>query len=116
MTQLAEGSRLILTDRRGSGLSDRFREAPPQETVLRDLEIVLDEVGSAKATLIGLWDGCDTSILFAATNPERVTSLILLGEPPRHRSRRRLPWAWTTSTGRSGSRASGMGGARAAGS
>ena len=70
-------SRLILTDRRGSGLSDRFREAPPQETMLRDLEIVLDEVGSAKATLFGVWDGCETSILFAATNPERVTSLIL---------------------------------------
>ena len=55
LSRLAETSRLILTDRRGSGLSDRFREAPTQETMFRDLEIVLDEVGSAKATLLGLW-------------------------------------------------------------
>jgi class 3 adenylate cyclase/pimeloyl-ACP methyl ester carboxylesterase len=95
LSRLAEGSRLILTDRRGSGLSDRFREAPPQETMLRDLEIVLDEVGSAKATLLGLWDGCDTSILFAATNPERVASLILMSASAAQKPAEDYPWAWT---------------------
>ena len=95
LSRLAEMSRLILTDRRGSGLSDRFGEAPPQETMLRDLEIVLDEVGSARATLLGLWDGCDTSILFAATNPERVASLILLSASASSRPTEDYPWAWT---------------------
>ncbi len=95
LSRLAEMSRLILTDRRGSGLSDRFREAPPQETMLRDLEIVLDEVGSAKATLLGLWDGCDTSILFAATNPERVASLILFSASATQKPAEDYPWAWT---------------------
>jgi len=71
-----KSSRVILIDRRGSGLSDRFRDAPTQETMLRDLEIVLDAAGSAKATLFGMWDGCETSTLFAATFPERVASLI----------------------------------------
>jgi class 3 adenylate cyclase/pimeloyl-ACP methyl ester carboxylesterase len=95
LTRLSETSRLILTDRRGSGLSDRFREAPPQETMLRDLEIVLDEVGSAKATLMGLWDGCDTSILFAATNPQRVASLILFCASATQKPAEDYPWAWT---------------------
>ena len=95
LSRLAEMSRLILTDRRGSGLSDRFRKAPPQETMLRDLEIVLDEVGSAKATLFGLWDGCDTSILFAATHPERVASLILFSASAAQKPAEDYPWAWT---------------------
>jgi class 3 adenylate cyclase len=95
LSRLAETSRLILTDRRGSGLSDRFREAPPQETMLRDLEIVLDEVGSAKATLFGIWDGCATSILFAATNPERVASLILFSASAAQKPAADYPWAWT---------------------
>ena len=95
LSRLAEMSRLILTDRRGSGLSDRFREASPQETMLRDLEIVLDEVGSAKATLFGLWDGCETSILFASTNPERVSSLILFTASAAQRPAEDYPWAWS---------------------
>ena len=95
LTRLSETSRLILTDRRGSGLSDRFREAPPQETMLRDLEIVLDEVGSAKATLFGIWDGCETSILFAATNPERVASLILFSASAAQKTAVDYPWGWT---------------------
>jgi len=95
LSGLAEMSRLILTDRRGSGLSDRFREAPPQETMLRDLEMVLDEVGSAKATLFGLWDGCETSILFAATHPERVSSLILFTASAAQKPAEDYPWAWS---------------------
>jgi class 3 adenylate cyclase/pimeloyl-ACP methyl ester carboxylesterase len=95
LSRLAETSRLILTDRRGSGLSDRFRDAPPQETMLQDLEIVLDEVGSAKATLFGVWDGCDTSILFAATYPERVSSLVLFTASATQRPKDDYPWAWT---------------------
>jgi len=95
LSRLAETSRLILTDRRGSGLSDRFREAPPQETMIDDLEIVLDEVGSAKASLLGIWDGCLTSILFAATNPDRVSSLILFSASGAQRATEDYPWAWS---------------------
>jgi class 3 adenylate cyclase/pimeloyl-ACP methyl ester carboxylesterase len=94
LSRLAETSRLILIDRRGSGLSDRFREAPTQETMLRDLEIVLDAVGSAKATLFGMWDGCATSMLFAATFPERVASLILFTASAAQKPTEDYPWAW----------------------
>ncbi len=63
--------------------------------MLRDVEIVLDEVGSARATLLGLWDGCNTSILFAATNPERVASLILFSASATQKPAEDYPWAWT---------------------
>ncbi len=99
LSRLAEMSRLILIDRRGSGLSDRFREAPTQETMLRDIEIVLDEVGSAKATLFGLWDGCQTSILFAATYPERVSSLVLFTTSATQKPAEDYPWAWDEELG-----------------
>jgi class 3 adenylate cyclase len=95
LSRLADISRLILTDRRGSGLSDRFRDAPPQETMVRDLEIVLDEVGSPTTILLGLWDGCETSVLFAATHPERVSSLILMTASAAQRQAEDYPWAWS---------------------
>jgi len=63
-------------------------------TTLQDLEVVLDEAGSAKATLFGLWDGCATSILFAATHPERVSSLILFSASPVQTSKDDYSFAW----------------------
>jgi class 3 adenylate cyclase len=82
--RLAATRRLILMDRRGSGLSDRFSpsDAPPQETLVEDLRVVLDAAGSAKTALLGIWDGCLTAILFAASYPERVSSLILFSAYP----------------------------------
>jgi pimeloyl-ACP methyl ester carboxylesterase len=69
-------------------------ESPPFETTLQDLEVVLDEAGSAKATLFGLWDGCATSILFGATHPERVSSLILFSASPVQTSKDDYSFAW----------------------
>ena len=97
LARLASFSRLILMDRRGSGLSDRISAPPPIETSLEDVEVVLDEVGSPKTTLFGLWDGCVTSILFAATRPERVASLVLFSSSPAQTPKEDYPWAWTES-------------------
>jgi class 3 adenylate cyclase len=94
LTRLASFSRLILMDRRGSGLSDRFEDAPPAETMLRDIEVVLDEVGSPKTTLFGLWDGAVTSVLFAATHPERVSSLVLFTVSAAQKPADDYPRAW----------------------
>ena len=94
LSRLASFSRLILVDRRGSGLSDRFREAPPFETMLEDLEVVLDAVGSAQTTLLGLWDGCATSVLFAATYPDRVSSLVLFSSSPAGSTQEDFSWGW----------------------
>ena len=94
LSRLASFTRLILMDRRGSGLSDRFTEAPPVETTLQDLEAVLDQVGSPRTTLFGLWDGCEASVLFAATHPERVSSLILFTASAAQKPAVDYPWAW----------------------
>ena len=55
--RLASFSRLIIMDRRGSGLSDRFGEdeAPPLETTSDDILAVLDAAGSVRTTVFGVW-------------------------------------------------------------
>jgi class 3 adenylate cyclase len=94
--RLAATRRLILMDRRGSGLSDRFSpsDAPPQETLVEDLRVVLDAAGSARTALLGVWDGCLTATLFAAAYPERVTSLILFSASPAGSAMEDLPGQW----------------------
>jgi len=94
--RLAASRRLILMDRRGSGLSDRFSpsDAPPQETLVEDVRVVLDAAGSARTAVLGLWDGCMTATLFAATYPERVTSLILFSAYPTGSGPEDLPGSW----------------------
>ena len=77
--RLASFSRLIIMDRRGTGLSDRFGagEAPPLETTNDDILAVLDAAGSVRTTVFGVWDGSYPAIAFAATHAERVHSLVL---------------------------------------
>jgi len=84
LEQLASFARLILVDRRGAGLSDRFspEHLPPLEDLADDLISVLDAVGSSRAALLGTEDGCFVSAMFAATHPERAEALILYGMDP----------------------------------
>jgi pimeloyl-ACP methyl ester carboxylesterase len=75
--------RLIVFDKRGTGLSDR----PPQagiEQWMEDTRAVLDAVGSEEAVVLGMSAGGTVAVLFAATHPERVRSLILYGSEPRY--------------------------------
>src|SRR2546425_3701713 len=69
-TRLASFSRLILFDKRGTGLSDRVRNVPTLETRMDDVRAVMDAAGSKCATLLGESEGGPMSILFAATYPE----------------------------------------------
>jgi class 3 adenylate cyclase len=84
LDRLASFTRLICVDRRGSGLSDRFsvRDLPPVEDLARDLETVLDAVGSDRAAVFGAEDGGTIASMLAATRPERVSGLILYGMHP----------------------------------
>jgi pimeloyl-ACP methyl ester carboxylesterase len=93
---LARSRRLILMDRRGSGLSDPFPvgDAPPLETLMDDIRVVLDAAGSARTAFFGIWDGCMLATLFAATYPERVTSLILFSSAPAGSIEEDFPWSW----------------------
>ena len=71
-------SRLILFDKRGTGLSDRPREMPTLETRMDDIRAVMDDVGSDRAALLGAGSpGGQLCALFAATYPERLVALVL---------------------------------------
>lgn len=65
----ASFSRLITFDRRGTGLSDRPREAATLETRMDDVRAVLDAVGSEQAVLFGTFEAASMCLLFAATYP-----------------------------------------------
>ena len=75
--RLSSFARLIVFDKRGTGLSDRPRFFPDLETRIDDLRAVLDAVGSERAALVAAQEGCWMASLFAATYPERTRSLAL---------------------------------------
>jgi class 3 adenylate cyclase len=77
-------SRLILFDKRGTGLSDRVAGVPDLEVRMDDVRAVMDAVGSERAALFGQSEGGAMSMLFAATYPERTRSLILFGTYAHH--------------------------------
>jgi len=79
--RLAAFSRLIVFDKRGTGLSDRVPvdQLPILEERMDDVRAVMDAVGSERAALMGVSDGGAMSALFAATYPERTAALILYG-------------------------------------
>jgi pimeloyl-ACP methyl ester carboxylesterase len=75
---LSKIARVILLDRRGTGLSDRITP-PTLEEQIDDVTAVMDAVGSERAAFLGNSEGGSMCILFAASHPERTTSLILVG-------------------------------------
>lgn len=77
LRDLASFSRLILFDKRGTGLSDRHVVVPTLEDRIDDIRAVLDAVGSDQAVLFGTADGAPMTALFAATYPARTSGLIL---------------------------------------
>ena len=77
--KLAAFARVILFDKRGTGLSDRSIEAAPLEERMDDVRAVLDAVGSSRAALLGISEGGTMCILFAATYPDRTAALITIG-------------------------------------
>jgi DNA-binding SARP family transcriptional activator/pimeloyl-ACP methyl ester carboxylesterase/class 3 adenylate cyclase len=79
--RLASLGRLILFDKRGTGLSDRVspERLPDLETRMDDVRAVMDAVGSERALVLGVSEGGAMSALFAATYPERTIGLVLMG-------------------------------------
>ena len=75
--KMASFSRLIVFDRRGTGLSDRILTLGSFEELMDDIGVVLDAVGSERAALFGGAEGGPMCILFAATFPERTSALVL---------------------------------------
>jgi pimeloyl-ACP methyl ester carboxylesterase len=77
--RLASFSRLILFDKRGTGLSDRDTGIPDLETRMDDIRAVMDAAGSKRAAIMGVSEGGPMTLLFAATYPERTAAAIGYG-------------------------------------
>ena len=86
-------SRLIIFDKRGTGLSDPVAEAPTLEQRVDDVRAVMDAAGSERAALFGISEGGPMGVLFAATHPERVIALVLHGAMGRTTEAPDYPWA-----------------------
>ncbi len=79
LRRLASFARLVVFDKRGQGLSDRPTDPPTLEESMDDLGAVLEAVGCECPAVFGVSEGGPMSMLFAATYPERVSSLVLYG-------------------------------------
>jgi pimeloyl-ACP methyl ester carboxylesterase/class 3 adenylate cyclase len=95
LERLASFSRLILFDKRGTGLSDRVVETPTLEQRMEDVRAVMDAVGSERAVLFGSTEGGPMCALFAATYPERTSALVMYGAYAKRIQSPDYPWAPT---------------------
>ena len=97
LERLASFSRLILFDKRGTGLSDPVPTdgLPTLEERMDDVRAVMDAVGSERAALLGHSEGGNMCVLFTATYPERTTALLLVGSYAKRLRSQDYPWAPT---------------------
>lgn len=95
LKRLSSFSRLILFDKRGTGLSDRVAELPTLEQRMDDVRAVTDAVGSKRVALFGISEGAAMCTLFAATYPERTAALVIYGGYARRTWSPDYPWAPT---------------------
>ena len=87
--RLASFSRLILFDKRGTGMSDPvpIEQLPTLEQRMDDVRAVMDAAGSQRAAIVGVSEGGPLGVLLAAAHPERITALVVIG------SFARVAWA-----------------------
>ena len=79
LDRLGTFGRVIMFDKRGTGMSDRLPGVPAVEQHMEDLIAVMDAAGSSRASVAGWADGAFMAAMLAATYPERVSALILCG-------------------------------------
>ncbi len=97
LERLASFSRLILFDKRGTGLSDRVPNdrLPTLEQRMEDVHAVMDAVGAERAVLVGVSEGGPMCALFAATYPERTSGVVMFGTYAKRIRDDDYPWAPT---------------------
>jgi class 3 adenylate cyclase/alpha-beta hydrolase superfamily lysophospholipase len=79
LDRLSSFARVVIFDKREQGLSDRTGAPPTLEDIAGDLGAVMDAAGSERATIVGLSEGGPAALLFAASHPQRVSGLALVG-------------------------------------
>jgi pimeloyl-ACP methyl ester carboxylesterase/DNA-binding CsgD family transcriptional regulator len=90
---LAQGCRLLVFDKRGTGLSDPMPRASRMEERMDDVRAVLDAAAVRRAVVFGASEGVSLAILFAATYPERTLGLVAYGGFACRRRTPDYPWA-----------------------
>ena len=97
LTHLASNARLILFDKRGTGLSDPVpvSQLPTLEQRLDDVRAVMEAAGSQRAVLMGVSEGGPLCSLFAATYPHRTEALVMIGSYARRLQDTDYPWGTT---------------------
>src|SRR5262245_41175022 len=95
LQRLASFARLILFDKRGTGLSDRVAALPTLEERMDDVRAVMEAVGSDRDALLGLSEGGPMCALFAATYPEKTAALVMIGTYARRMWTPDYPWGPT---------------------
>lgn len=93
LRRLASFSRVMIFDRRGTGLSDRVGALVTYEEMMDDVRAVMDAVGSDRAALLGSVEGGPMCALFAATHPERTSALVLASTFAKRTRAPDYPWA-----------------------
>lgn len=93
--RLSRFCRLIVFDKRGTGLSDRVDGIPNLETRMDDVRAVMDAAGSERAAIMGVSEGGFMTALFAATYPERTAAAIFFGTGAAYLRAADYPWAST---------------------
>jgi class 3 adenylate cyclase len=89
---VAEFSRLIRFDKRGTGMSDRTGGVPPFDVQMDDVRAVLDAAGSERALIWAAGDATPMVVLFTASFPERVLGLVLWNPYPTYIQNPEMPW------------------------
>src|SRR5215203_4057958 len=97
LMRLASFSRIILFDKRGTGLSDRvpINQLPTLEQRMDDVRAVMDAAGSERAALCGVSEGGPMCSLFAATYPEKTLALVMIGTYAKRIRDAEYPWGPT---------------------
>jgi pimeloyl-ACP methyl ester carboxylesterase/class 3 adenylate cyclase len=98
LERLARFSRLIVLDRRGTGLSDPVEQLPGLEERMDDVRAVMDAAGSERAFLVGVSEGGPMCALFASTFPERTAGLVLVNTFARGTRDDSYPWMMSKQT------------------
>ena len=79
LSYFAKFARVVVFDKRGTGLSDRVDRLPTMDERIEDVSAVMDAAGLSSAALLGISEGGSLACLFAASHPERCRALVLFG-------------------------------------
>jgi pimeloyl-ACP methyl ester carboxylesterase len=95
LERLGAFARVVIFDKRGTGLSDPVSDVPPLDQRMDDMHAVMAAAEVERAALYGISEGGPASLLYAATYPDRVSALVLYGSSPRFSAADDFPYGKT---------------------